>query len=426
VTIDGKGNLYIADTGHGRIRQVTPAGIIHAVPFPGLISPVYALADNAGNLYVSDTGLGAIVSITPLGAISSVADQLNSPGGFAFDPGGNLYFTETGAGRVRRRDTAGNLTTLAAGIWSAPHGVAISAAASSMGTPQNIFVADSGLERILCIDSSGVVTTIAGTGRPGFSGDDGDAAAAELNSPWDLAIDPQGIIYTADLNNNRVRRLIPAPNAVAAPLILVSAVNAASFEAGAVAPGMLLNLLRTGLTAADSPNVQVLFQAVGTGASMAQVPAQILSVDSGTVVVVVPPQISAAGNVAIQVLNNTMQIAQITAVVAAAAPGLFTNSAGQAMAVNEDATLNLPANPAARGSIVVLYGTGQGISGLPVSVTVGGYMANVLYTGPVAGYPGLWQLNVQMPAGYVAPGTMAVIVNVGGASSQSGVFLTLN
>jgi uncharacterized protein (TIGR03437 family) len=430
VTVDAKGNLYIADTGHGRVRQVTPAGIIHAVSFPGLISPVYALADSTGNLYVSDTGLGAIVSITPLGAISSLADQLNSPGGFAFDPGGNLYFTETGAGRVRRRDTAGNLTTLAAGIWSAPHGIAISGAPLNIDAPQNIFVSDSGLERILCIDSSGIVTTVAGTGALGFSGDGAGAAAAELNSPWGLAIDSQGDIYTADLNNNRVRRLTPAPNAVAAPLVLVSAVNAASFEVGPVAPGMLLDLLRTGLTAADAPNVQVLFLTSSVNTPPAQIPAQIsaqiLSVDSGAVVVVVPPQIDVAGNVAIQVLNNTAQIAQITAVVAAAAPGLFTNSAGQAMAVNEDGTLNSATNPAARGSIVVLYGTGQGISGLPVAVTVGGNAANVLYSGPVAGYPGLWQLNVQMPAGYIAPGTMAVIVNVGGASSQPGVFLTLN
>jgi len=426
VTVDAKGNLYIADTGHGRVRQVTPAGIIQAVSFPGLISPVYALADSAGNLYVSDTGLGAIVSITPLGAISSLADQLNSPGGFAFDPSGNLYFTETGAARVRRRDTAGNLTTVAAGIWRAPHGVAIS------GSPPNVFVADSGLERILCIDSSGVVTAIAGIGTPGFSGDGAGAAAAQLNSPWDLAIDSQGDIYAADLNNNRVRRLTPAPSAVAAPLVLVGAVNAASFEAGPVAPGMLLDLLRTGLTAADAPNVQVLFQTSSATPpaqiatqTAAQIPAQILSVNSGTVVVVVPPQI-ATGNIAIQVLNNNAQIAQITAVVAAAAPGLFTNSAGQAMAVNEDGTLNSATSPAARGSIVVLYGTGQGISDLPVSATVGGYAANLLYSGPVAGYPGLWQLNVQMPAGYVAPGTMAVIVNVGGASSQVGVFLTLN
>jgi uncharacterized protein (TIGR03437 family) len=425
VTVDAKGNLYIADTGHGRVRQVTPAGIIQAVPFPGLISPVYALTDSTGDLYVSDAGLGAIVSITPLGAISSLADQLNSPGGFAFDTGGNLYFTETGAGRVRRRDTAGNLTTVAAGIWNAPHGIAMSAAAQQASAPQNIFVADSGLNRILRIDSSGVVTTIAGTGAPGFSGDDAGAAAAQLNSPSDLAIDSQGVIYTADLNNNRVRRLTPAPNVVAAPLVLVSAVNAASLETGPVAPGMLLDVLDTGLTAADAPNVQVLFQTTSVNSPPVQIPAQILSINSGTVVLVAPPQI-AAGNVTLQVLNNNVQIAQITSVVAAAAPGLFTSSGGQALVVNEDGSLNSATNPAARGSIVVLYGTGQGISGLAVSVAVGGYAANVLYSGPVAGYPGLWQLNVQMPAGYVAPGTMAVIVNVGGASSQPGVFLTLN
>jgi uncharacterized protein (TIGR03437 family) len=426
VTVDAQGNLYIADTGHSRVRRVTPAGIIQAVSFPGLVSPVYALSDSAGNLYVSDTVLGAIVSVTPLGAISSLADQLNSPGGFAFDPAGNLYFAETGAGRVRRRDTAGNLTTVAAGVWSAPRGIAISGAPQEIGSPLNVLVADSGLDRILSIDSSGVVTAIAGTGIPGFSGDGSDAASAELNSPWDLAIDSQGNIYTADLNNNRVRRLTPSASG-AAPLILVSAVNAASLAAGPLAPGMLLDVLNTGLTAADAPNVQVLFLTGSANTTAAaQISAQILSVDSGTVVVVVPTQIAAAGNVAIQVLNSNAQVTQITAVMAAAAPALFTSAAGQAMAVNEDGTLNSATNATARGSIVVLYGTGQGISSLPVSVTVGGNAANVLYTGPVAGYPGLWQLNVQMPGGFVAPGTMAVIVNVGGASSQVGVSLTLN
>lgn len=423
VTVDAKGNLYIADTGHGRVREVTPAGIIVPVPFPGLLSPVYALADSAGNLYVADTGLAAIVELTPLGAISSLADQLNSPGGFAFDPGGNLYFTETGASRVRRLDISGNLTTIAAGIWSAPHGIAISGMLQYTG---DIFVADSGLERILCIDSSGVVTTVAGTGIAGFSGDGGDAAAAQLNSPWDLAIDPQGAIYTADLGNNRVRRLTSAPGIVASPLALVIAENAATLEAGPVAPGMLLELLDTGLNAADTPNVQVLFQTDAASTSPAQIPAQILSIDSGTIVLVVPSQIAGSTNVEIQSLNNNTQVGQIAAVAAAATPGLFTNGSGQATAVNEDGTLNSATNPAARGSILVLYGTGQGVSDLPVSVTVGGYATNVLYSGSVAAYPGLWQLNVQMPAGYIAPGTMAVIVNVGGASSQSGVFVTLN
>lgn len=423
VTVDAAGNLYIADTGHGRVRKVTPAGIIQAVSFPGLIAPVYALADSAGNLYVADTGLAAIVRITPLGAISSLADQLNSPGGFAFDPSGNLYFTETGAGRVRRLDTSGNLTTVAAGIWSAPHGIAISGMLQYTG---DVFVADSGLERILRIDASGVVTTIAGTGIAGFSGDGGDAAAAQLNSPWDLAIDPQGAIYAADLGNNRVRRLTSAPGVVISPLVLVIAENAATLAAGPVAPGMLLELLDTGLNAADTPNVQVLFQTDSAGASLTQIPAQILSIASGTIVLVVPSQIAGSTNVEIQILNNNTQVGQIAAVATAAAPGLFTNGAGQATAVNEDGTLNSATNPAGRGSIVVLYGTGQGVSNLPVSVTVGGYAANVLYSGPVAAYLGLWQINVQMPAGYIAPGTMAVIVNVGGASSQSGVFVTLN
>ena len=215
VTVDAAGNLYIADTGHGRVRKVTSAGAILAVTVPGLITPVYALTDRAGNVYVADTGLGAILEMTPLGVISTLANKLNSPGGFAFDATGDLYFTETGAKHVHRLDTAGNLTTFADGLWSAPRGIAIGNTAPNA---HDIFVADSGLQQILCIDPTGIVTLAAGIGSTGFSGDGGDAAAAQLNAPWALAIDPVGTLYAADLNNNRVRRLTPDANAVTAPV----------------------------------------------------------------------------------------------------------------------------------------------------------------------------------------------------------------
>ena len=185
---------------------------------------------------------------------------------------------------------------------------------------------------------------------------------------------------------------------------------------------MLLDLLNTGLSAAELRTVQILFHTDSAGA----VRAQSGSISAGTVEILAPLQIGGAGGVQVQISNENTQIAQIAAVMVPAAPGIFSGAGGQAIAVNQDGTLNSETNPAARGSVLVLYGTGQGINGLPVSVTVGGYAAGVLYSGPVSTFPGLWQLNVRMPAGYVAPGTMAVIVNVGGASSQPGVFLTLN
>jgi trimeric autotransporter adhesin len=54
---------------------------------------------------------------------------------------------------------------------------------------------------------SGVITTVAGNGTQGFSGDGGPATAAELNSPFGVAVDATGNLYIADSDNARVRRV---------------------------------------------------------------------------------------------------------------------------------------------------------------------------------------------------------------------------
>ena len=55
--------------------------------------------------------------------------------------------------------------------------------------------------------TDGVVTTIAGTGTPGDAGDGGPAMAAQIHLPGDLELGPDGKLYFADTNNNRVRRI---------------------------------------------------------------------------------------------------------------------------------------------------------------------------------------------------------------------------
>jgi uncharacterized protein (TIGR03437 family) len=114
-------------------------------------------------------------------------------------------------------------------------------------------------------------------------------------------------------------------------------------------------------------------------------------------------------------------VAVISATVSDAAPAIFTTGSGQAAAMNEDGTLNSSEHPISRGSWISLYGTGEGISGLPVAVRIGGYSAEVLSSGSVAGYPGLFQINARVPAGYMAPGILSVTVTVGQAESPSGV-----
>jgi uncharacterized protein (TIGR03437 family) len=127
------------------------------------------------------------------------------------------------------------------------------------------------------------------------------------------------------------------------------------------------------------------------------------------------------------------------------APGAFPYPGGQsgltvyAAAINQDGTVNAAGNPAVRGQYVSLYMTGQGyIPGLPpdgvpattamsaqypITVLLNGFDVNgaqyaeqniqhILYSG-INQYPGMWQVNVQIPSTVsTAAGVwFAVIIN---------------
>jgi uncharacterized protein (TIGR03437 family) len=119
-------------------------------------------------------------------------------------------------------------------------------------------------------------------------------------------------------------------------------------------------------------------------------------------------------------------IATIQVAVADAAPALFANAGGEAAANNQDGSINAAGNPAARGSVISLYGTGLGISGEAVNVAIDGYAAQVSYAGPVSNYPGLFQINAQVPSGYLPTGALGVVVTVGTSPSQAGVTVWVN
>jgi uncharacterized protein (TIGR03437 family) len=125
--------------------------------------------------------------------------------------------------------------------------------------------------------------------------------------------------------------------------------------------------------------------------------------------------------------------------VQATAPALFTveGGTGQVSATNEDGGLNSAGHPAAAGSIVTLFATGegatspQGVTGRPATtpypapvhayaVKIGGRAADVLFAGSAPGYVGLLQVNVRIPK-ETAPGVQAVELSVGSSASQPGV-----
>ncbi len=71
-----------------------------------------------------------------------------------------------------------------------------------------LYLADTENSRIRKVDlETGMITTLAGTGSPGYSGDDGPAASAQLYHPRDLEIGPEGDLYVADTDNGRIRAI---------------------------------------------------------------------------------------------------------------------------------------------------------------------------------------------------------------------------
>jgi uncharacterized protein (TIGR03437 family) len=212
-----------------------------------------------------------------------------------------------------------------------------------------------------------------------------------------------------------------------------SVVNAASLRAGALAPGELISIFGGGFGA-------------GTRARFDGVAGPLLYAGGAQLNAVVPYAVAGQPSTRMEVESNqALQMAAPLAV-AAAAPGLFTldaSGSGQAAVLNPDYSLNSPSNPAAKGAVVMLYGTGEGqtdppgVDGKPcgevppkptqpVSVRIGGVPAEVLYAGGAPGLvAGVLQVNARIPTQAPSGNAVPVLLTVGGFSSQPEVTLAV-
>ena len=141
--------------------------------------------------------------------------EINNSIGVAFDAYRNMYIADNRYNRIRKIDSAGIITTIV-GIgtpgYSGDGGQATIAEiyqpyAIIFDMVGNLYFSDLGNNVIRKVNTAGIITTVAGIGTVGYSGDGGQATAAELNSPNGVEVDAFGNLYIADENNNVVRKV---------------------------------------------------------------------------------------------------------------------------------------------------------------------------------------------------------------------------
>lgn len=141
--------------------------------------------------------------------------ELMTPVDIAFDPDGNLYIAERYNHRILMVDTDDTLTVFAGTGepgYSGDGGPAAKAQLSgasgvAVGPDGMVYIADTQNYRIRAVDETGTIRTIAGNGKFDYSGDGGPALKAALNQPAGMAFDAEGNLYVADLLNFRIRRI---------------------------------------------------------------------------------------------------------------------------------------------------------------------------------------------------------------------------
>lgn len=210
LAVDSAGNLHIADAHGNRVRKITPAGIIvteagNGVPgFSGdggpaltasLINPHAVALDAAGNLYIADNGNYRIREVTTDGPIHTVAGNgptglpqdggpatasgLCQPFGLSVAASGALYIADTCDQRIRKVTPDGKIATVVGNGTAGFLGDGGAATAAALNTPWsvavdpggNIYVADQGNSRIRKVSADGAIATTARNGGFRFSGD---------------------------------------------------------------------------------------------------------------------------------------------------------------------------------------------------------------------------------------------------------------
>ena len=269
VFLDASGNIFIADTQDNRIRVVNTttatitvanvqipslaiatvagtgtagySGDTAAATLAELSSPYGVFVDSTENIFIADTGNNVIREVSSSGIITTVVGnntectpagatcgdggaptsaQLNFPTGVFLDATEDIFIADTFDNRIREvTASTGTIATVAGTGARGYSGDGSAATSAVLDTPYGVFVDTAGDIFIADTDNfvirevfaaTGNIQTVAGNNTQGFSGDGGQSTLAELNSPTGLFGNAAGNLYVADMDNARIRQLVPA------------------------------------------------------------------------------------------------------------------------------------------------------------------------------------------------------------------------
>lgn len=272
-----------------------------------------------------------------------------------------------------------------------------------------------------------------------------------------VSVNPSGVPVGAHLGtiaiqseNSRIPVVVSVNLTVttpppAVPIPVVSAVtNAASFAPGPISPGEFVTLFGSNLGPASLTtlrlnsagmietalsNTRVLFDGI---------PAPVIYTSANQVTVIVPYDIAGRALTRVQAEQSGILSTAFDVPVAESAPGIFTIAGtSQGAILNQDGSVNGPQAGAAPGSIISLFATGEGqtipggVAGslvpatnlarplLPVSLQIGGQLAEIIYAGSAPGLAaGVLQINARVPES--APrGEVPVVLVIGANASRT-------
>ncbi len=429
----------------------------------GIVYKGMAIATNNGTpmLYMANFSYGVIDVLDTNFKLTSVPGgfgDANLPAGYApfniWNINNQLYVMYAkqdstkkndqpgvGNGVVNIFDLNGNLLQrlTSGGPLNSPWGVAVSG--SGWGAFSNaVLVGNFGDGKINAFDPK--------TGNLLGTMQDPTGNAISIQGLWAISFgnggsagDPHYLYFVAGIFNGTTTQhgLL---GSLAPPAQVTVVQNAASGATGAIAPGEILEL--NGITIGPRPAVSSTTSPVGTvlGGTTVTIngtPAPILYTHADQTNVIVPW--GATGTTANIVVTSGSTVSQTLSVpMAAAAPGLFTGST--ALAWNQDGTLNSATNAATAGSVLVLYANGLGQTEppgqdgtkystlvlaetvAPVTATVGGKTATVIYAGSAPGQvAGVMQVEVIVPTGAGTGGVPVVLSSSGASSTAASVYL---